>query len=113
MTRDTMKPSETNSGSVERQLFVRALEKPAGDARAAFLDGACGDNPDLRRRLEALLKKFETLGTFLEEPAVPPPDSSHPSAAGDSPTQTVPVKALSEKTGDRIDRYKLLQVIGE
>ena len=69
-----MKPSETNSGSVERQLFVRALEKPAGDARAAFLDGACGDNLPLRRRLEALLQKFEALGTFLEESAVPAPN---------------------------------------
>src|SRR5690349_20872309 len=107
-----MKPSETNSGSVERQLFVRALEKPAGDARAAFLDGACGDNLHLRRRLEALLQKFETLGTFLEEPAVTPPDSSHPSAPGDSPTQTVLVKALNEKPGDHIGRYKLLQMIG-
>ena len=66
-----MKPSETVSGSAERQLFFRALEKPAGEARAAFLDSACGNNPDLRQRLEALLQKSEALGTFLEEPAEP------------------------------------------
>ena len=109
-----MKPSETGSGSVERQLFFQALEKPARKERAAFLDAACGDDPDLRRRLEALLQKFETLGTFLDEPAVSAPDSLHRLiAGGDSPTETVPAETLTEKAGDRIDRYKLLQQIGE
>src|SRR3989441_343722 len=114
MTSGNKKPSETVSGSVERQLFFRALEKPAGEARAAFLDGACGEDPDLRRRLEALLQKFETLGTFLEEPAVSAPDSlDRLIAGGDSPTETVPAETLTEKAGHRIDRYKLLQQIGE
>src|SRR6516225_2929606 len=71
-----MKPSETMAGSAERQLFVRALEKPAGKERNAFLDGACVDNPALRQRLEALLQKFETLGTFLEAPAVSGPETN-------------------------------------
>src|SRR2546426_2875927 len=114
MTSGNKKPSETVSGSAERQLFFRALEKPAGKERAAFLDVACGDDPDLRRRLEALLQKFESLGTFLEEPAVSAPDSIHRLiAGGDSPTETVPAETLTEKAGDRIDRYKLLQQIGE
>src|SRR6266404_2065193 len=108
-----MNPSETVSGSDERQLFFQALEKPAGEARAAFVDGACGNNPDLRRRLEALLQKFEALGTFLEEPAVSAPDSLHRVAAAGAPEKTVPEGALTEKAGDRIDRYKLLQQIGE
>jgi len=78
-----------------------------------FLDGACADDPDLRRRLEALLQKLEKLGTFLEEPAISAPDSLHRLiAGGDSPTETVP-ETLTEKAGDRIDRYKLLQQIGE
>jgi len=95
-------------------LFFRALEKPAGKERAAFLDSACGNNPDLRRRLEALLQKFETLGTFLEKSAVSAPDSLHRLIAGSaSPTETVAAKTLTEKADDRIDRYKLLQQIGE
>jgi serine/threonine protein kinase/WD40 repeat protein len=106
-----MKPSETISGSVERQLFVRALEKPVGEPRAAFLDGACGENAALRGRLEALLKKFESLGTFLEEPAVSAPDENKPRPA--FPQQTVEMGAVTEKAGDRIGRYKLLQQIGE
>src|SRR5213594_259196 len=114
MTSGNMKPSETVSGSAERQLFFRALEKPAGEARAAFLDSACGNNPDLRQRLEALLQKFESLDTFLEEPAVSAPDSLHRLiAGGGSPTEAVPTETLTEKAGDRIDRYKLLQQIGE
>src|SRR5439155_1692668 len=114
MTSGNKKPSETVSGSVERQLFFRALEKPAGKERAAFLDVACGDDPDLRRRLEALLQKFESLGTFLEKPAVSAPDSLHRLiAGGDSSTETVPTETLTEKAGDRIDRYKLLLQIGE
>src|SRR2546426_1900932 len=114
MTSGNKKPSETVSGSAERQLFFRALEKPAGEARAAFLDSACGNNPDLRQRLEALLQKLESLDTFLEEPAVSAPDSLHRLiAGGDSPTEAVPAKTLTEKAGDRIDRYKLLQQIGE
>src|SRR3989449_9864318 len=109
-----MAHSDTLPGSTERQLFFQALEKPAGKERAAFVDSACGHNPDLRRRLEALLQKFETLGTFLEEPAVSAPDSLHRLGAGDdSPTETVPAETLTEKAGDRIDRYKLLQQIGE
>src|SRR6516225_4737913 len=106
-----MKPSETISGLVERQLFVRALEKPVGEPRAAFLDGACGENAALRGRLEALLKKFESLGTFLEEPAVSAPDENKPRPA--FPQQTVEMGAVTEKAGDRIGRYKLLQQIGE
>src|SRR5260370_17264528 len=109
MASDNMKPSETVSGSVERQLFFRALEQPAGKERAAFLDGSCGDNADLRRRLEPLLQKFETLGVFLEEPAVSAPDSLHRLiAGGGSPIETVPAKTLPEKAGDRIHPYKLL-----
>src|SRR5439155_26844002 len=100
MTSGNMKPSETVSGSAERQLFFRALEKPAGKARAAFLDsacGKCGNNPDLRRRLEALLQKFESLDTFLAEPAVSAPDSLHRLiAGGGSPTEALPSDPWTE-----------------
>src|SRR5258708_1792619 len=114
MTSGSMKSSETVSGPAERQLFFRALEKPAGKKRAAFLERACADKPDLRRRLEALLQKFEALGTFLEEPVVSAPDSLHRlGAGGNSATVAVLVETPTEKAGDRIDRYKLLQQIGE
>jgi serine/threonine protein kinase/WD40 repeat protein len=99
--------------SVERQLFFQALDKPAGKEREAFLDGACRADPDLRWRLEALLKKFESLGTFLEQPAVLAPDSRQALASTGAREQTIQQGALTEKPGDRIGRYKLLQQIGE
>src|SRR5690348_9815696 len=109
-----MNHSEKVSGPAERQLFIRALEQPAGEERAAFLEMACCHDPALRRRLEVLLQKFEALGTFLEEPAVSAPDSLHrPSAEGDCPAETVRAESLTEKAGDRIGRYKLLEQIGE
>jgi serine/threonine protein kinase/WD40 repeat protein len=109
-----MNPCETGSGSSERKLFFEALEKSAGKERAAFLDDACGNNPDLRWRLEALVQRFETLGTYLEEPAVSAPDSYHRAVPiSNSSTETVPAENLTEKVGDRIGRYKLLVRIGE
>src|SRR5579863_2869181 len=108
-----MKPSETLNGSVEQRLFFRALEKPAGKERAAFLDGACGGNRELRQRLEALLQKFEALGTFLEQPAVSMPDSRQQVATIKVSGETLAMGPLTEKAGDRIGRYKLLQPIGE
>jgi WD40 repeat protein/serine/threonine protein kinase len=106
-----MEPSDTNSGPVERQLFFQALEKAAGEERVAFLDRACADNPDLRRRLEELLQKHEDLGTFLEAPAISAPHSE--SNAPEPPAETAELAGPREKPGDLIGRYKLLQQIGE
>jgi WD40 repeat protein len=106
-----MKSFET--GSTERQLFIRALEKAPGIERAAFLDRACANNPELRQRLELLLEKVEGLGSFLEEPAVSGPGPPHNSSAPEPLQTTVQTVTVNEKTGDRIGRYKLLQQIGE
>src|SRR5215471_19495429 len=106
MTSDTMKSSETTSGSVERDIFFRALEKPPGKERAAFLDGACGNCQALRQRLEALLRQFEGLGTFLEEPAVSLPKPLHNEAPPELIEQSARIGTVSEKVGDRIGRYK-------
>jgi WD40 repeat protein/serine/threonine protein kinase len=106
-----MKPSDTNSGPVERQLFSQALERPAGEERATFLDRACADNPDLRRRLEELLQKYEALGTFLEAPAISAPYSVNTASEASAPIAEP--AGPREKAGDHIGRYKLLQKIGE
>ena len=117
MTSDNKKPSETVSGSAERQLFFRALEKPAGKERAAFLDVACGDDPDLRRRLEALLQKFETLDTFLEEPAVSAPDSLHRLITVKligtvSNRSAIGAKVHAKATIGGVSRWQLRQITG-
>src|SRR5215471_4189309 len=99
-----MEPSETAHGSTERQLFVRALERPTGEARAAFLAEACAGNPDLRRRLEALLHRFESLGSYLEEPAVSSPAEPQNPARPEHLEETVQVRVVNEKAGDRLGR---------
>src|SRR5712664_3405888 len=80
-------------------LFAAAIELPVAE-RAAYLERACNGDPDLRQRVEGLLKEHDDLGDFPEK---------RPSkgAAQGGP------RAIGEKPGDRIGHYKLLQQIGE
>ena len=50
----------------EESLFAAALEKEDATQRQAFLDGACGDDVTLRRRLEVLLAGHEQGPGILE-----------------------------------------------
>ncbi len=51
----------------ELAVFTEALKVPLQD-RFAFLVDACGGDEDLRRKVEALLKAYDRIGNFLEEP---------------------------------------------
>src|ERR1041384_7925376 len=94
----------------EVALFGAALELPA-DQRAAYLAEACGDDPALRQRLEALLRVHEEALPFLETPA---PAAQESPMGAEVPDATVRISVVpSEKAGDLIGRYKLLQQIGE
>jgi serine/threonine protein kinase/Tfp pilus assembly protein PilF len=88
------------SAKREALIFTEALGVPV-EKRAAFLDGACGGDDRLRRKVEALLKSHEEMGDFLEE-------------SPDEAVSQARIAALAdEKPLDRIGRYKLLQRIGE
>jgi serine/threonine-protein kinase len=50
-------------------VFHAALDR-APDARPAFLDEACRDDPGLRQQVERLLFNDERAGSFLERPVV-------------------------------------------
>ena len=52
--------------SVEK-LFGEALNM-APEARRAFLDAACRDEPELKHLVEQLLMEDERAGSFLKEP---------------------------------------------
>ncbi len=82
----------------EEALFAAALEKPTRAERAAYLEGACGDDDALRARLEALLAAHEASGGVLD---------AAPSAL------TAAYRPLTEGPGTVIGPYKLLQQIGE
>jgi len=81
----------------ERQLFEQALVFPGGAERDAFLRQVCGSEAALLKRLEGLLRAHDEAASFL-------PMEVSGSTIVISPT---------EKPGDRIGRYKLLQQIGE
>lgn len=46
-------------------VFHRALELPAGEARSAFVESQCADNPALRQEIQSLLQAHEEAGDFL------------------------------------------------
>jgi serine/threonine protein kinase len=94
----------------EVTLFSAALELPPTQ-RDVYLEDACSDDPALRQRLEALLRVHDEAIPFLENPAPGAQESPIEGAASGSTVRVF--SSPSEKPGDRIGRYKLLQQIGE
>jgi hypothetical protein len=81
-------------------LFTAALERPPGQERSAYLDGACGGDAALRAEVEALLAVSARAGGFLE------------GAAKDA-ERTVDLPPVAEGAGTVIGPYKLVEQIGE
>src|SRR5256886_2275853 len=79
----------------EKEIFEQALDITPTEERLRFLMSSCGKDPALLARVQALLLADESGESFLPE---------QPNAT------VVPV---TEKPGDKIGRYKLLQQIGE
>ena len=75
----------------ERDIFTaaRVLTDPA--ARSAYLDGACGGDPALRSRVEALLRAHDQPNSLLDHPAVP--------ARNPAPEATQALEGTSEPAG--------------
>ena len=84
-----------------RALFDRALDLPA-PARTKFLDGKCGHDPDLKRRLVAMLAAAD------DEHGL-----TNPSGEVTSASPSAASAAVGEGPGTRIGPYKLLQQVGE
>ncbi len=62
----------------ERDIFLEALEKGSPDEKCSFLDRTCGDDAQLRGRVELLLKSHEEVDSLLDDPVL-----------GDRPTKTL------------------------
>jgi hypothetical protein len=56
-----------------RELFLEAAEIEDAEARATFLDRACGQDADLRRRVEELLAADQEVGQPPPQPAASDP----------------------------------------
>ena len=110
-----------------KTIFTEALARPGGPDRAAYLEGACRGDAELRAQAEALLADYEHIGQFLGTAT----GSISPSArtAGDepgaprtgtiSPTEVRGAHAspsagpVAEGPGTVIGPYKLREKIGE
>ncbi len=86
----------------DESIFAAALGKAPGVERRAFLDGACGGDHDLRRRIERLLEADDRTGGILERgPDAGPTEAPEP----DGPP-LLPERVFA-------GRFKLRQKLGE
>src|SRR5262249_42587803 len=89
------------SSNREATILSNALELPA-DQREAYLDQACADDPNLRLRVENLLKAHQSAAGFMADSPVPAQQSTIRLSV---PGEEVP--------GSVIGRYKILEKLGE
>ena len=88
-----------NSTQTEEDIFLTALEIDPPQARAAYLDQACGQDAALRQRVERLLRRHDQSQGVLD---APPP--------GFANTTELPTGIERPEV---IGPYKLLEQIGE
>jgi WD40 repeat protein/serine/threonine protein kinase len=79
-----------------QEIFADAMKIAGADARRAYLDGACVGDTSLRQEVESLLQAHFAAGDFLGRTVALPQ-----------------IEVLTEKSGTRIGRFKLLEKIGE
>ncbi len=94
-----------NNLSVVESIFFAALAKGSPEERAAYLDEACGRDPELRACVERLLGAQPRVGSFLQ---VPGPG---PAATVDEP-RDADATPLAERPGTVIGPYRLMEQIG-
>jgi WD40 repeat protein/serine/threonine protein kinase len=86
----------------DESILAAALGKPPGAERCAFLDGACGSDHALRRRIERLLEADDRTAGILERG----PDAGTTDAPGPDGPPLTPERVLA-------GRFKLRQKLGE
>ena len=89
----------TDENKNEEKIFHTAIAKPASE-REAYLRKACSNNPELLGHLKNLIRAYDAQDDFLEAPPW-----------GEDVTLESP--SVVESPGMVIDRYKLLEKVGE
>jgi eukaryotic-like serine/threonine-protein kinase len=82
-----------------KEIFSAALEKDTA-GRAAWLDAACANDPDLRSEVQSLIDSHETGDDFIERPAA----HRALSIAAEAPAPTW--------IGRRVGDYRLVEEVG-
>ncbi len=106
----------------ERDIFLAAVDKGSPDDRRSFLELTCGDDKQLRNRIERLLRSHEDADSLLDHPIL----GDAPTEANTGPTD----KWESEQSDDnrvslnfldasdepgmlgRLGQYDVLEVVG-
>jgi len=83
-----------------KSIFCDVIEKRTAKERAAYLDKVCGNDADLRAKIEELLKLHDNAGDFLESPVL-------------NPDVTLNDSPMTESPGTVVGNYRLLEKIGE
>ena len=95
-----MRQIMVNKAEKIKSIFLEAYKKKTAQERNDYLDDVCRDDMNLRVEVEALLEAHNQAGDFLKSPVLDPNILLE-----DSP--------LTEGPGTVIDRYKLLEEIGQ
>jgi serine/threonine protein kinase/WD40 repeat protein len=82
-----------------RAIFLEAVENHAPDQWSTFLDQACGGDPDLRRRIDVLLRAHEQADSRLDVTTLRP--------------EAVLNQPVAETPGTVLGPYKLVEQLGE
>ena len=91
-------PEQTKHRNRVEEIFHEAQARPTGEAREAYLDGACEGAPELRAEVDALLAAGQQADSYLEKP----------------PALAETINSSVDLTeGSEIGCYKLLQQLGE
>ena len=88
----------------EREIFTAALDRYSPEERRAYLDEACGNDLELRRRVEALLQSHEDAGDFLERPAL----VEEPGEAAMLPSKALELAGLRARAKPTLRRLQQL-----
>ncbi|MFC1792017.1 protein kinase [Planctomycetota bacterium] len=83
----------------EEKIFHTAIAKPVSE-RVAYLQTVCGNNPELLSHIESLIRVYDAQDDFLDAPPW-------------GENITLNSSSIIESPGTIIDRYKLLERIGE
>lgn len=88
------------------EILLQSWELDSGD-RAAFLDQACRDEPELRSKIESVLAADRRIGDFLASPAMEGALAQAAAAPGPAPSSEGGLEGAP-----RIPPYRVLREIG-
>jgi serine/threonine protein kinase len=91
-------------------IFCAAIEIASPEDRAAYLAQVCGDNVELRGRVQRLVDAHFQAGSFLEKPQL---EIGATAAFVAAPTESFALDSFQDGPGTVIGHYKLLEQIGE